>query len=142
MTKTKRKIFIIEDDDFLLEMYSTKFGASSDFEVEMAKSGEEALERLRGGFKPEVIMFDIVMPGIDGFEMFARIKEEELASGAICIAISNLGQKEDIERMLKLGADDYIIKAHFTPTEIMNKVNDLISRKKIHPVKSGRNLTG
>lgn len=131
MTKVKRKILIVEDDDFLLEMYLTRFNLSSDFEVEIAKSGEEALERLRGGYHPEVVMFDIVMPGTDGFEMLAKIKEEKLAPEAVCIVISNLGQKEDIERMMKLGADDYMIKAHFTPTEIMNKVNDHLSRKKI-----------
>ncbi|MBI5742816.1 MAG: response regulator [Candidatus Niyogibacteria bacterium] len=131
MTKTKRKIFIIEDDDFLLDMYSTKFNAAPEFEVEIAKSGEEAMERLRGGYAPEVVMFDIVMPNLDGFDMLAKIKEEKLVPEATFIVISNLGQKEDIDRMMKLGADDYLIKAHFTPTEIMNKVNDLISRKKI-----------
>jgi DNA-binding response OmpR family regulator len=131
MAKLKRKIFIVEDDDFLLEMYAMKFNASPDFEVAVAKSGEEAMERLHGGYAPEVVLFDIVMPNLDGFDMLAKIKEEKLAPEAVFIAISNLGQKEDIERMMKLGADDYIIKAHFTPTEIMNKVNDLISRKKI-----------
>lgn len=129
-TKQKKKIFIVEGDDFLLDMYTMKFSSSPELEVEIAKSGEEALEKLRSGYRPDAVMFDIVMPGLDGLGMFKIIKEERIAPEAVFIIISNLGQKEDIEKGLRMGADDYIVKAHFTPTEILNKVNDLLSRKK------------
>lgn len=129
-TKQKKKIFIVEGDDFLLDMYTMKFSSSPELEVEIAKSGEEALEKLRSGYRPDAVMFDIVMSGLDGLGMFKIIKEERIAPEAVFIIISNLGQKEDIEKGLRMGADDYIVKAHFTPTEILNKVNDLLSRKK------------
>lgn len=120
-------IFLIDDDDFLSEMYTLKFRTSG-FKVEIAKDSEDALDKLRGGLKPDVILLDIVMPKIDGFEFLGLAKKEDLLKDSRVIILSNLGQKEDIERGLALGVSDYIIKASFTPSEIVKKTEDLLEK--------------
>lgn len=124
-------IFIIDDDKFLLDMYSMKF-TEKGFAVDVAFGSVEALEKLRGGMKPDIILLDIVMPTMDGFELLAEIKKNNLAEGAVIIILSNLGQQEDVEKGVQLGADGYIIKASSTPTEVVNKVFD-ISKEKTPP---------
>jgi len=128
MPKNKNKIFIVEDDDFLLEMYVTKFNGAG-FEVEVAKSGEEALEKARQGYQADLVLFDIVMPNVDGFEMLKIMKREKLMPNAVFVVLSNLGEKKDIEKGIQIGADDYIIKAYNTPTEVMEKVKNLLENK-------------
>ena len=120
---------IVDDDEFLLDMYALKFKESG-FAVEVARSGEEALTQMRQGLNPLVILLDIVMPNIDGLEFLRVVKKENLLGDSMVIVLSNLGQKEDIERGLKLGAQDYIVKAHFTPSEVVKKVLTLLERKK------------
>lgn len=125
----KHSVFIIDDDEFLLDMYSLKFREAG-YEVEIAKKGANALDRLREGFNPDVMLLDIVMPEMDGFEVLHEIKEEGLAKNVILVILSNLGQKEDIEKGHDLGADDYLVKAYLTPTEVLEKVEALIKAKK------------
>lgn len=124
----KYNIFIIDDDKFLLDMYSMKF-TEKDFAVEIAFGSTEALEKLKQGFKPDIILLDIVMPTMDGFELLSEIKKQNLAEGAVVIILSNLGQQEDIEKGSQLGADGYIIKASSTPTEVVNKVLEIAKQK-------------
>jgi len=133
MDDGKIKILIVDDDVFLLDMYSLKFKEAG-FLVEVAQNGEDALKKIRdekdAQSAPKVILLDIVMPKMDGFETLRAIKKDKLAEGSILVALTNLGQKEDVEKGLKLGADDYIVKAHFTPTEVLNKVKELLAKKK------------
>jgi len=124
-----KKIFIVDDDDFLADMYVIKFRESG-FEVEAAKSGAEFLEKVRSGFVPDVLLLDIVMPDVDGFDVLGLIKKENLLPKCILVILTNLGQKEDVEKGLKLGAHDYIVKAHFTPSEVVNKVLTLLDKKR------------
>lgn len=128
MTNKTYKIMIVDDDDFLLDMYSLKF-RNSGYEVETAKSGEEALEKIRTGLEVDAVLLDVVMPGTDGFEVLKIIKKEKLLPKAVFVFLTNLGQKEEVERGMKLGADDYIIKAYFTPTEAMKKVEEALKKK-------------
>jgi CheY-like chemotaxis protein len=127
-TNKRYTIFIVDDDKFLLDMYSLKF-SEKDFVVEVAFGSTEALEKLKQGFKPDIILLDIVMPTMDGFELLSEIKKGGLAEGAVTIILSNLGQQEDIEKGAALGADGYIIKASSTPTEVVNKVLDIAKAK-------------
>lgn len=122
------KILIVDDDEFLLDMYALKFKESG-FEVEVARGGEEAMETMRRGLKPDVLLLDIVMPALDGFDVLKLIKKENLIPGAVLVVLTNLGQKEDIEKGLHLGAQDYIVKAHFTPSEVVKKVSGLLEKK-------------
>lgn len=128
MSQNKYKIFIVEDDDFLLDMYATKFN-SAGFEVNIAKSGEEALKKARQGCQADLVLFDIVMPNVDGFEMLKIMKQEKLMPKAIFVALSNLGEKKDVEKGMQLGADDYIVKAHNTPTEVLEKLKNLLEKQ-------------
>lgn len=127
--ETNKKIFIIDDDNFLLDMYALKF-SKSNFDVTSALGPEIALEKLRGGFSPDIILLDIVMPVMDGFEMMEKMKEEKLGVEAIKIILSNRGQPSDIARGEALGASGYIVKASSTPTEVIEKVRSIISYKK------------
>lgn len=128
MEKNK-KILIVDDDNFLLDMYSLKF-SKSNFEVFPALGPDIALEKLRSGYTPDVMLLDIVMPVMDGFEMMEKMKEENLATSTIKIILSNRGQPSDIVRGESLGAAGYIVKASSTPTEVIEKVNSIINEKK------------
>jgi len=124
MPDTKKKILLVEDDKFLSEMYSTKL-TESGFEVETAFDGEEGL-RKAGEFQPDLILLDIVLPKKDGFEVLKELKAKEELSKILVIALTNLGQKEEVQKGFDLGASDYIIKAHFTPTEVVAKAKKLL----------------
>lgn len=125
----KKKILIVDDDKFLLDMYSIKFGESG-YETTTALNGEEALKKLEEGLRPEVCLVDVVMPGMDGFELVQKIRETYDHSCSVII-LSNLGQKEDVEKGLSLGADGYIVKASATPTEVVAKVREIIGAKTV-----------
>ena len=77
--------------------------------------------------KPDLILLDLLLPNIDGFEVLERVKADQSLGSIPVIIISNLGQKEDIERALKLGAVDYMVKAQFTPAEIIKRVKEALS---------------
>ena len=127
-TEHKQKVFIIDDDKFLLDMYALKFKEVG-FDVCAAGSGTDALDKLNDGFVPDIIMLDIVMPGMDGFEVLKNIKEKKLVASAKIIILSNIGQESDIERGKKLGANGYIVKASVTPTEVVEKVKAVLKQK-------------
>ena len=120
------KILIIEDDPFLLEIYTSKFEEAG-FDVNTAKNGELALSAIKEAV-PDVILLDIVMPKMDGYELLRELKKEKLDKKMKIVLLTNLGQKEEVEKGLKLGADDYVIKAHFTPTEVVAKVKSLLGK--------------
>ncbi len=125
----KYKILIIDDDEFLLDMYSIKFKEQG-FDVEIAYSGLDGIEKIKGGLSPDIVLVDLVMPNMNGFEFLKEIKGKNLLKSAKIIILSNLGQESDIKKGLSLGADDYIIKAHFTPSEIIKKITALLKARK------------
>jgi len=125
----KPKIFIVDDDNFLLDMYALKFSQSG-FEVETAPNAMIALEKLRGGLKTDVMLLDIIMPEMDGFQLLEQAGPAGLLKNILIVTLSNRGQQSDIEHGKKLGAHDYIVKATFTPTEVVTRVKSLLSAKK------------
>jgi len=131
MTKEKggNDVLVIDDDSFLLDMYALKF-TQKGFQVTSLPSTLLALEQLRGGLSPSIIVVDLVMPGMDGFEFLEVIHTEGLAPNALVIVLSNLGEQEDVDRALKLGAAGYIIKASATPSEVVEKVKEAMERNK------------
>ena len=126
--ESKKKILIVDDDTFLLDMYALKFN-NYNFEVATALGPVEALNKLHDGLVPDIMLLDIVMPVMDGFELMEKMKEENLAPNAIRIILSNRGQPSDIARGESLGAAGYIVKASSTPNEIIEKVNSIITKK-------------
>jgi DNA-binding response OmpR family regulator len=124
-----KNILIVDDDSFLLDMYALKF-IKSNFNVSTALGSEIALEKLRGGDKPEIILLDIMMPFMDGFELLEKIREEHLAPEAVVIFLSNRGQPSDVTRAKELGASGYIVKASCIPSEVIEKVVEIINSTK------------
>src|SRR3989344_1501931 len=110
ITEGKHSVLIVDDDKFLLDMYVLKFNQMG-WNVESALGSADGLARLREGLTPNVILTDILMSGMDGFELLEHVRDERLASGAKIIVLSNKGEKQDIDRGIALGADGYIIKA-------------------------------
>ena len=92
MEREKRKILIVDDDTFLLDMYALKF-SQNNFEVHTASSGAQAIEKLTSGFNPDVLLMDIIMPEMDGFEMLTKINKEKLCPDSVKIILSNKSQQ-------------------------------------------------
>ncbi len=119
------KILLVDDDVFLRDMYATKFGELG-HSVVTAETGEHALEELeRNTF--EVVLLDMIMPGMTGVELLQKIKELNISPFPKCIVLSNQGGKEEIEAAIAAGAAGYIIKAELIPSEVVAKVTQLVS---------------
>ena len=125
------RIYIVDDDKFLLDLYSVKF-RNAGHNVNMFISGEDLLNALKktDTVAPDVILLDIIMPGIGGFGALEAIRKDQLAQGAKIIILSNQGQDSDIEKAKKLGADGYIIKASAIPSEVFAETLRTIEARK------------
>jgi len=128
MEGEKRKILIVDDDNFLLDMYALKF-SQNNFEVYAAGSGMEALEKLKGGLHPDVFLMDIIMPEMNGFELLEKINNDKLSPDSVKIILSNKSEQADIDRGRKLGVSGYIVKANSTPVEVINQVVSILSKR-------------
>ncbi|MDP3995741.1 MAG: response regulator [bacterium] len=117
-------ILVVEDDKFLRELISKKL-INEGYNISQAVDGEEGLKKIKEE-KPDLVLLDLILPGIDGFEVLARAKEEPEVIKIPVIILSNLGQKEDVEKGINLGAVDYLVKAHFTPGEIIEKIKKIL----------------
>ncbi len=121
----KQKVFLIDDDDLLLDMYATKFKKEG-FEVEIAREGEEALSKIKAGLRPSIVLLDVLMQKMDGFEFLEALKKENLLGNLKIVILSNRGSKEDLERGKRLGIKDYVVKAEFTPSQVVEKIKTII----------------
>jgi len=120
-----KKILLVEDDPFLIDIYSTKLKESG-FSVEVASDGESALRKVKEK-EPDLVILDIVLPQLDGWEILRQIKSDPKLNNIKIIILSNLGQKEEVERGVELGAVKYLIKAHYTPSEVVAEIKQLLS---------------
>ena len=118
------KILVVDDDPFILDMYVIKFKEQG-FQIDTATDGKMALERIDAG-KPDIVLLDVVMPKMDGFDVIKKIQDSKTPRAFKILFLTNFGQKEDVERGMQMGADGYIIKAHFTPSEVVAKVKELL----------------
>ncbi len=119
-----KKILVVEDDVFLREMITRKLLLEK-FEVVPANDGEEGIEKAKKE-KPDLVLLDLILPGIQGYEVLSKIKEDKATAKVPVIILSNLGQKEEVEKGLKMGAVDFLIKANFDPDEIVTKIKSLL----------------
>lgn len=126
MENANKSILIVDDDTFLLEMYTIKFKEKG-FEVHTATASADALNMLKEGLNPSVITIDIVMPSMTGLELLQTIREEKLAPNSKIIMLTNQNHPQDTERADSLGADGYITKASTIPSEVFTKVNAILS---------------
>ncbi|MBX4215980.1 response regulator, partial [Candidatus Parcubacteria bacterium] len=127
MNKDK-KILIIEDEQILGDILLNKLyeeGYTAAWEL----NGEDGLKKMRE-MKPDLVLLDLVMPKKDGYEVLQEMRaDKELASTAVII-ISNSGQPVEIEKILALGAKDYIVKAQFSPDEVLEKIRKHLGSSK------------
>src|SRR3989344_7656292 len=121
------KILIVEDDKFLRDLIAQKLEREG-FLVVLAFGGEEALKKVKSDH-PNLILLDLLLPGIDGFGVLRSLKKDMGALMPPVIVLSNLGQKEDMERARGEGAEDFMIKAHFTPGEIVEKIKSVLKKR-------------
>ncbi|MEK7557303.1 MAG: response regulator [Patescibacteria group bacterium] len=119
-------ILLVEDDSFISGMYQTKLSGLG-YQVELQEDGEAASERLNRDPLPDLVLLDVVLPKKDGFEILESLRANDRTKRLPVILLTNLGQKPDVERGIKLGADDYIIKAHYTPSEVVDKVKAVLA---------------
>ncbi len=115
-----KKILIIEDEIILSDLLAKKLKGTG-FEVAQAFDGEEGLKKINE-FNPHLLLLDIVMPKLDGFQVMRKLKETGKSSIPIII-ISNSGQKVELDKAIELGAKDFIIKAEINPEEVVEKIN-------------------
>lgn len=132
MAKAKDKneqvhVLLVEDDAFLANIYQTKFEMEK-FKVTHADNGEDGLAQAKKK-KPDIILLDILMPKMDGFTVLQKLKEDGDLKDIPVILLTNLGQKDDVDKGLELGAVDYLIKAHFKPSETVAKVKKALGMK-------------
>ena len=128
-TKQAYRLLLVDDDAFLLDMYSLKFTQGGHI-VDAVGSADEALKKLREpDYEPDAILLDLVMPKINGFELMQKIQEEHLQKKALLIVLSNQGEDEDIERAKEYGAVGHIIKANAIPSEVLEIVEGYLRNR-------------
>lgn len=114
------KILLIEDDLYILKIYTNKLKMNG-FDVSVATTGEEGLHKASTE-KPDLVLLDLMLPGIDGFQVLEDLKNKQDTKDAPVIILSNLGQPSDIERGKNLGAVDYLVKANLSLIHLVDKV--------------------
>jgi DNA-binding response OmpR family regulator len=122
-----KKILLVEDDAFINDIYQTKLKESG-FEVIVSEDGLNALKKMEDGLTPDLILLDVMMPYLDGMEFLKKIRAKEEWKAIPVILLTNLFHKENIDEGMDLGANDYLIKSHFTPSEVLEKIVSLLSK--------------
>lgn len=120
-----KKVLIIEDDDFLLDLEATKINKSG-YEVLVAKTGEEALQKiLEPGI--DIILLDLVLPNYDGFDILKKIREGETTKKIPVIIFSNLSESKDVEKATGLGINKFMVKSNFSLEELISEINKILA---------------
>ncbi|MBP9669252.1 MAG: response regulator [Candidatus Pacebacteria bacterium] len=128
MTEKKNyHIILLDDDRFLLDMYSLKF-TQEGYTVQSCLAVQEVVDALKGGFPADAVVFDLVMPVKDGFDLLRAIHDEGLAKNAVLVALTNQGADEERRKTEELGAHEYIVKATTIPSEVVNTITTAIQR--------------
>ena len=120
----KHKVLIIEDDEFLRSLTAKRLEKEG-YTVEVGVDGESGVA-VAESKKPDLILLDLLLPGLDGFEVLKRVRANDALKETPVIIFSNLGQKEDIERAKGLGANDFLIKANFTLDDVVGKIKSFL----------------
>ena len=130
MTKEKKKIIIVEDDQAIVEMYKDKLKLEG-FNVATVMDGKKAMSRIKQG--ADLILLDILMPGLNGFEILKKIKNNAETSSIPVLVLTNIGTDSfdsDKKLAISLGATDYLIKALNTPDQVVEKINSTLAESK------------
>lgn len=119
------KILLVDDDAFLRDMYSTKF-IECGHDVTAMDTSVGALRELETKKDYDLMLVDMIMPGMTGVDLMKKINELYPECKMKCIVLSNQGQEEDIAQAKAAGAIGYIIKAHSVPSEVVAKVSEIL----------------
>ncbi len=119
------KILLVEDDPLLIDIYTTKLQEAG-FSLVVVNDGAKVLEAAQTA-KPDVVLLDIVLPNVDGWEVLKSLKADGGLNNTKVIILSNLGQKEDVEKGLQMGAARYLVKASYTPSQVAGEIQKLLS---------------
>lgn len=121
------KILIIEDDRYISKMYQLKLSLDG-FDVQVADNGRIGIEKVKE-FQPDIVLTDILMPELDGFEVIKMIKADAELKTTPILIMSNLGQEDHIQKGLELGALGYIVKSQYTPSKVVEKIKEILAGK-------------
>lgn len=124
MAKNKKKILLVEDDAMISSIYKAKFEADG-FEVLAAVDGIGGLAMAKKE-KPDIIMLDVILLGLDGFSVLEEIKKDKTTQNIPVIMLTNLGTEDDKAKGKKMGAEDYLVKASLTPGQISDKIKEVL----------------
>lgn len=125
MTDKPKKIILIDDDKFLLDMYVTKF-KSAGFDVTAFSSAQEALDNIKDGGEYDAVIFDIIMPGMDGWTFAGEYRTQNLLPNAKLVVLSNQNQQDDVQKSRDFKTDLFIVKALKTPSEVVQEINKIL----------------
>ncbi len=118
-----KQILLVEDDPFLVDIYMTKFKEMG-FVIEVVQDGSQVMRKIAEN-KVDLVLLDIVLPHVDGWEILKKIREEPGLKDLKVVMLSNLGQQSEVDKAFSLGATKYLIKAHYTPSEVVKEVKQL-----------------
>lgn len=121
------KVLLVEDDSFLSSIVFGRLQKEG-YNIRLAKDGEQALAEVEKEV-PDIMLLDLIMPGISGFEVLEKVKLNDKSKDVAVIIFSNLGQEHEIERGKKLGADDFLVKAESSPGVVIEKINEILAKK-------------
>lgn len=124
---TKRKILIIEDDFFIRELYERQFEKEG-FAIEGAPDGPEGLLKA-SQTKPDLILLDIMLPKLNGLDLLRTLKSKPETKDIPVILLTNLGQESVIKEGFQLGAEGYLIKSAYTPSQIIEEVKEFMMKR-------------
>lgn len=127
MAATKGKILIVEDDRYISKMYQLKLSLEG-YDVQVAENGREGVDKIKE-FMPDIMLLDILMPELDGFEVLKIVKGDDATKNIPVLIMSNLGQEDHVEKGMKLGAIGYIVKSQYTPSKVVEKIKSVIGSK-------------
>lgn len=131
MDPVQKKILLVEDEDFIRELYTRQL-TKAGFSVKTAIDGLTGLEMLKNETF-DLLLLDIMLPGINGLQLLREFKIQNPSSPMITILLTNLGQEAVIKEGFELGAQAYLIKASYTPDQIVNEVKNALSGGKPPP---------
>jgi len=120
-----KKILIVEDEEYLLDMYKMKF-TSAGYDVTTAVNGVEGLELASTG-KFDLVLLDLIMPKMNGYQVLDELRSNEATKNLPVYILSNLGQGSEIDQGLNHGANGYLVKSSFTPSQLLEQVEQLLS---------------
>ena len=118
---------LVEDDPFIADIYQEKLNREG-LELKVVNDGKNAVTVIKQD-KPDILLLDIVLPGIGGWQILRELKKDGLLKKMKVIVLSNLGQQEEVAKGLEMGAARYLIKAQFTPAEVVDEIKKIISNQ-------------